>query len=69
MDEQEIIIIKHRDNLGMLHLYETGEEIIRCKKCRWHTSDDECTHPHWDAEELIMYHSAFENDYCSYGEI
>ncbi len=43
MDEQEIIVKQHRDNLGILHLYETGEEIIRCKKCRWHTSDDECT--------------------------
>ena len=43
-------------------------EVVRCKDCKWHTSDDECTSPHWDCEESIIYPQAYEFDYCSYGE-
>jgi len=57
---------------GVVYMAERIEEapsieIIFCKDCRWHTSDDECTHPHWDISQML-YPKAMEYDFCSYGE-
>ena len=43
-------------------------DIVHCKDCKWHTSDDECTHPHWDCEERTDYPIAMDFDYCKHGE-
>lgn len=44
------------------------EKVVRCYQCKYHTTDDECTHPHWDKDELIICSKALDMDYCSYGE-
>ena len=43
-------------------------EVVRCKDCKWHTSDDECTHPQWDCEERTDYPIAMDFDYFKHGE-
>ena len=43
-------------------------DLVRCKECKHHTSDDECIHPHWDSAELSIYMAAYADDFCSYGE-
>ena len=42
-------------------------DIVRCGECKYHTSDDECTNPHWDSGQ-DLYPKAMEYDFCSYGE-
>lgn len=44
------------------------EAIVRCKDCKFHTEDDECVNPHWDCKESEVYPTAYEYDFCSYGE-
>ena len=41
--------------------------ICFCRGCKYHTSDDECTNPHWDSGQ-DLYPKAMEYDFCSYGE-
>ena len=42
--------------------------VVRCKDCKWHTSDDECISPKWDFEERVVYPTTYSYDFCSYGE-
>ena len=42
-------------------------DICFCRECKYHTSDDECTNPHWDSVQDLS-PKAMEYDFCSYGE-
>ena len=53
---------------GLCNKINEMAEVVWCKDCKWHTSDDECTHPYWDCEERIDYPTAMWFDYCSHGE-
>ena len=52
----------------MFYVASQPEAIIRCKDCKFHTDDDECTNPHWDCKESEVYPTAYEYDFCSYGK-
>lgn len=43
-------------------------DIVFCHECEYHTTDDDCTHPHWDNDFADMYPQAMEYNYCSYGK-
>lgn len=42
-------------------------EVVRCHQCKYHTTDDECTHPNWDSDELTISPKALDMNYCSHG--
>lgn len=42
-------------------------DFVQCKDCKWHTSDDGCTSPHWDSGQ-DLYPKAMDYDFCSHGE-
>ena len=63
---EEVIAIWD-DGIDGADLYEV-QKIVRCKDCKWHTSDDECIAPKWDFEERVVYPTTYSDDFCSYGE-
>ena len=58
-NEREIIVKEWHDDKGLIHRREVGQELVRCKECRYYNGNDEyCS--------VDLY--ATENDFCSYGE-
>ena len=63
MAEREFIVKEWRDDKGILHIREVGQELVRCKECKhyalyWHF----CT---IDKDTPLLKHL---DDFCSYGE-
>lgn len=58
MTDREIIVREWRDDKGLIHRREVGEELVRCNECK-HYEADWC---YWRDVEISA------NDYCSYGE-
>lgn len=59
MTEREIIAKEWRDENGILHRREVGQELVRCKECKWYKDFDGCFFSTAEVEE---------DDFCSYGE-
>ena len=63
-DYKEIIVKEYHNEKGLITRREIGEEIVRCKDCKWaevHKRDNGvfCEYNECGFEK---------NDYCSYGE-
>lgn len=68
MAEREFVVKEWRDDKGILHIKEVGQELVRCK---------ECIHNPWDFDRTdytCVWDDDFAdrpqtpNDFCSYGE-
>ena len=61
--------VKHFD---LLKEYQSLQEVVRCKDCKWHklTNNNEtevCANEQWDIS-MAVYPIISADDYCSYGE-
>ena len=62
MNEREIIAKEWRDDNGILHRREVGQELVRCKECK---------HSPKNTKEIPLHDSCYTfnpDDFCSYGE-
>lgn len=68
MKEREIIAKEWRDERGILHCREVGQELVRCKECKWRGEQTESGIPYyWCRLVGVGYEVPIEH-YCSYGE-
>ncbi len=79
MKEREIIAKEWRDEKGLIHRREVGQELVRCKECKklydcrgdaWQTSVIEKGYIGWcnRTSRIGDVDYVKENDFCSYGE-
>ncbi len=65
----EMIVIFHHDERGIVRTWSEIGKLVRCKDCRWYK-----TNYMWNGTEVkICAKEAYEprrnaDDYCSYGE-
>ena len=60
MSEREIIVKEWHDDKGLIHRREVGQELVRCKECKYYEAkEDWC---YWRDEAITA------DDFCSYGE-
>lgn len=64
MTEREIIAKEWRDENGILHRREVGQELVRCKECK-HWWETEGTN-YGDCNQFKV--DTIADDFCSYGE-
>lgn len=68
MKEHEIIAKEWRDDNGLLHRREVGQELIRCKECKWRGEEIESGNPyHWCRFVGVGY-EVDDDHFCGYGE-
>ena len=66
MNEREIIAKEWRDDNGILHRREVGQELVRCKACKY------CVDA--GAQKALVCDNSYidmdihPDDFCSYGE-
>ena len=68
MSKEYIITCSDEQRPDGSYAVEDCRELVRCKDCKWHTGDNDCTNPQWDSEDRIVYPCTKEIDYCSFGE-
>ena len=71
--EREIIVKEWHDDKGLIHRREVGQELIRCKECKYiriYNDDDDGTQYYYCALEdrPNRQWSVDETDFCSWGE-
>ena len=59
---REIIVKEYHNEKGLITRREVGEEIVRCKDCKFNKGHNKCLNEH----SIIDIPN--DNDYCSYGE-
>lgn len=72
MKEREIIAKEWRDDNGILHRREVGQELIRCKECKYYAEHNELyiNSPTNCVKHSTINHYVVVNadDFCSCGE-
>ena len=63
MNEREIIAKEWRDDNGILHRREVGQELVRCKECGHYVMFG----AGYECERGLP--NMTEDDFCSYGEV
>lgn len=63
MKEREIIAREWRDENGIIHRREVGQELVRCKECKWRGIPTACPIDNFYAQRWTK-----DDDFCSYGE-
>ena len=80
MKEKEIIVKEWRDDIGIIHRVDTGENITRCNDCK---KLYDCRNDAWQTEVIKRGYIGWcgrtsrpgdvdyvkINDFCSFGEI
>lgn len=61
---REIIVKEWRDDKGLIHRREVGQELVRCKECKNYLNGHLCTH--WNDFGTV---ETSADDFCSYGEV
>ena len=61
MSEREIIVREWHDDKGLIHRREVGQELIRCKECKYREKNHYCVK--WGQPYLCR-----DDAFCSYGE-
>ena len=59
MAEREFIVREWRDEKGILHIKEVGQELVRCKECK---------HRGICFGKLVQGIEVVQLNFCSYGE-
>lgn len=70
MTEREIIAKEWRDENGLIHRREVGQELVRCKECKFiRIYEDETSFYYCALEDRPNRQwSVDETDYCSWAE-
>lgn len=61
-DYKEIIVKEYHNEKGLITRREIGEELVRCKDCKFNNRYNKCLNEH------SIIDIPKDDDYCSYGE-
>lgn len=65
---KEIIVKEYHNEKGLITRREVGEELVRCKDCKYSRVADMDDQEDGYLCSLLHGHEFFSYDYCSYGD-